>query len=315
MLNSTTIMIIALCCATAHVVSAKEPFLRGTSSSSNSHRRLTSEENNNDAQACSVGVTLTCPIPEPITIDNDCIDPFRVLTFRYNGGDCSQSDNLQGRHDFTCTDLNSSGGSSTTPSDGSENYIVVTSQSGNETYFTGSVAIGEEYTLNANEQYDILTADMTITIYDTEGGNNILQTTDLRLDCSNSLFLFDKFGASQVVSWKETSGRVVAPPETNRTGNIAITVYNPSDSTNNQVIRLVEMTLLSNSQDMPIDYTSEVRDMVLLPGAEVALNDYEFNYDLATTTKYTFFTTIIADTVAGDGINQCNGFHQIECIL
>jgi len=300
----STVLIIALSTYyTSMQVYAKEAHLRGATPS---YSRLISEENNNNA--CSVGVTLSCPTPEELTLDNDCVDPFQVITFRYNSGDCNQSDNLNDRHNFICTDLNSGG---PTSSEGSESYIVVTSKSGNETYFSGSVAVGEEYTLNANELYDILIADMTITIYNTEGGN-ILQTTELRLDCSNSLFLFDKFGASQVTSWKEISGReITSTPETNRNGKIEIIVDNQGTSP----IRLIEMTLLSNTEDIPINYTSEVQDIVLQQTNEVSLIDYQFNYDLATRTRYTFFTTIIAELVDGDETNQCNNYFFIECIL
>jgi len=304
----STITIIALYTYYTSVqVYAKEAHLRGATPSY--YSRLISEENNiNDTTACSVGVTLSCPIPEQLTLDNDCFDPFQVITFRYNSGDCSQSDNLNDRQDFTCTDMNSEG---PTSSEGSDSYIVVTSESGNETYFSGSVAVGEEYTLNANETYDILTTDMTITIFDTEGGN-ILQTTELSLDCSNPLFLFDKFGASQVTSWKEISGReVTATPDTTRTGNITITIDNLGTSP----IHLIEMTLLSNVEDTPMNYTSEVKDTVLQPTDEVSLTDYQFSYDLATRTRYVVFTTIIAELADGDETNQCNGFHTIECIL
>mmetsp|Transcript_42787 Transcript_42787/g.43523 ORF Transcript_42787/g.43523 Transcript_42787/m.43523 type:complete len:341 (-) Transcript_42787:68-1090(-) len=270
---------------------------------------------------CRVGVTLSCPTtPEVMTLDNDCFDPFQVITFRYNSGDCHQSENLQNRHDFTCTDLNtsSSGGGPILPSSaGSSNssYIVVTSNSGNETYFTGSVAVGEEYTVNANEGDDQLIADLTITIFETEGGNRI-QTTALRLDCTNPLFLFDRFGASQVTAWKEISGRVVTIPDvTTRMGIIALTVDNPGPAP----IQLVEMTLLSNIEDTPITYyTSEVNDTVLQPTDELSLTNYQFEYDLATVpTRYIFFTTIIAEQLAdGDTTNrQCNSFHTIECLL
>jgi len=288
------------------------------------YSRLIFEEKKIDTftNDCSVGVTLSCPTtPEVMTLDNDCFDPFQVITFRYNSGDCHQSENLQNRHDFTCTDLNtsSSGGGPILPSSaGSSNssYIVVTSHSGNETYFTGSVAVGEEYTVNANEGDDQLIADLNITIFETEGGNGI-QTTALRLDCTNPLFLFDRFGASQVTAWKEISGRVVtAPDDTTRMGTIALTVNNPGTAP----IQLVEMTLLSNIEDTPITYyTSEVNETVLQPNDELSLTNYPFEYDLATRTRYLFFATIFAQHLAEGDNNtnntHCNSFHTIECLL
>merc|ERR1712194_604005 len=45
--------------------------------------------------------------------------------------------------------------------------------------------------------------------YTTQGGE-LLQTVTINdMTCSSPLFLFDKFGASQVTQWVETSGRVV----------------------------------------------------------------------------------------------------------
>ena len=305
MMKSTT-MIMAVCYmyATAVFVSAKESSLRG-----GRDMQVVVDED-----ACSVNVELTCPIPVPIAIDNGCIDPFQVVHFRYNGGDCSQSDNLETRQEFNCTDSIDNEGLDLTNStaEGNESYIVVTSRnSSEEIYFSGSVAVGEEYILNANEQYSVLDGEMTITIFDSEGGD-ILQTTDLLLDCTNPLFLFDKFGSNQVTAWKETSGREVSPPELNKTGTIGVVVNNfDSDIP----IRLVEMTLLSNIQDMPIEYTSEVQGQVLQPGSGFQLSGYEFNYDLTTRTRYTFFTTIIAEPLDGDETKQCNGHHFIECIL
>lgn len=49
---------------------------------------------------------------------------------------------------------------------------------------------------------------MTITIYDGKDGN-VLQNVDMHLSCSEPLVLMDKFGASQVLQFMETSGRVI----------------------------------------------------------------------------------------------------------
>merc|ERR1712161_156889 len=140
------------------------------------------------------------------------------ITFRYNGGDCSQSDNLQPRQKFSCVDT--SGGPST--AQGTTNYITAVPRGGSDLYFAGNVAVGEKYTLNADRVHDKLSADMTITIYDTEGGS-ILQIVDLHLSCSQPLFLFDKFGASQVTEWIETSNRVVSDKQNDvETGTMLI---------------------------------------------------------------------------------------------
>jgi len=76
-------------------------------------------------------------------------------------------------------------------------------------FFAGTVPVGEKYTLNADRVYDKLAPEMTLTIYDEEGGN-LLQVVNVHLSCSQPLILFDKYGASEVTQWVETTGRVVS---------------------------------------------------------------------------------------------------------
>jgi len=152
------------------------------------------------------------PSPSPSTpfptVDPECRGRPWVITFLYNGGGCGQSDNLQPRQKFDCSDVDSAGPPTNA---GETSYITAVPRGGNlETvFFAGTVPVGEKYTLNADEVYDKLAADMTITIYDREGGS-LLQIVDLHLSCSQPLILFDKFGASEVTQWVETDGRVVS---------------------------------------------------------------------------------------------------------
>jgi len=328
-MKSTTTTIIALLLATnnGYVASAKESSLRGGLRLS-SQERVRNENHNDDAttittttSSCTVGVQFSeCPIPEPLELNNDCIDPFQTMTFRYTGGDCSQSDNLLDRHDFTCVDLMTMNNeflptyTSSTGSSQNSRYITVTSRSGSETYFAGNVSVGQEYTLNSDNQYPVLAGEMTITVYDSPGGI-VLQRTELLMDCTHPLFLFDRFGSSQVTAWKEISGREVhSIPDTKRTGRVAVTINNPVDDGNNTPIRLVEMVLLSNLLDEPVNYTSQVQTVTLQPSeATLSLDEFEFEYDLLSRTRYTFFTTIIAESL--DGTTQCNSAAHLECIL
>merc|ERR1711865_1102164 len=113
----------------------------------------------------------------PIAGDNDCIDPTRTITYKLNVGTAGT-------------------------------YYIEATGSGNNVYFSGSVPVGSEYTLNAGRAFDSL-GSATIKVYTSQGGD-VLQTVTLNdMTCTNPLFLFDKFGASQVTEWVETSGRVV----------------------------------------------------------------------------------------------------------
>merc|ERR1740130_1146826 len=242
-----------------------------------------------------------------ISLDNDCQGRPWEITFRYNGGNCAQSDNLQPRQKFSCTDT----GSGPPTALGAQSYITATPRGGSDLYFAGPVKVGEKYTLNADRQFDKLSADMTLSIFDSQGGN-ALQITDVHLSCSQPLFLFDKFGASQVTEWVETSGRVVTDTQTGvETGTIEVKLDTSTDIV--KPVRLLEMTVLTNTQDQPIDYTSQVAGMVLGPGDVIELPGFQIDIDLSERTRYTFFTTIIGDTL--DGTNMCNGFSFLECTI
>merc|ERR1711865_651159 len=127
----------------------------------------------------------------------------RTITYKLNGGTCAQSDSMMSRSLFTCDDASSG---QTVGTAGT--YYIEATGSGNNVYFSGSVPVGSEYTLNAGRAIDSL-GSATIKVYTSQGGD-VLQTVTLNdMTCTNPLFLFDKFGASQVTEWVETSGRVV----------------------------------------------------------------------------------------------------------
>jgi len=257
--------------------------------------------------SCVIDVNLNgCPQYNS-SLDNDCQGRPWEITFRYNGGDCSQSDNLQPRQKFTCSDT----GAGPLKAEGTQSYITAVPRGGSDLYFAGPVAVGEKYTLNANRVFDKLSADMTITVFESQGGS-ILQVVDLHLSCSQPLFLFDKFGASQVTEWVETSGRVVSDKQSDvETGTIEVKLDTSADVV--KPVRLLEMTVLTNTQDQPIDYTSQVAGMILGPGDTIELPGFKIDIDLSARTRYTFFTTIIGETI--DGTNMCNGFSFLECTI
>jgi len=151
---------------------------------------------------------------------------------------------------------------------------------------------------------------MTIDIYTAEGGT-LLQTTNLHLSCSQPLFLFDRFGASQVTSWIETDGRVVSDTQADvSTGTIVVQLDTTPET---KPVRLTEMQVITSALDNPIDYTSQIAGTVLEPGASIELPGFAIDIELGVRTRYTFFTTIIGETL--DGTNTCNGNSFLECVV
>jgi len=96
--------------------------------------------------SCVIDVNLNgCPQYNS-SLDNDCQGRPWEITFRYNGGDCSQSDNLQPRQKFTCSDT----GAGPLKAEGTQSYITAVPRGGSDLYFAGPVAVGEKY----NEEED-----------------------------------------------------------------------------------------------------------------------------------------------------------------
>lgn len=262
---------------------------------------------------CEIDVTLDgCFNFTPIG-DNNCQGRPIQMTFRYNGGDCSQSDNLQDRQNFDCFDILDPGAGPPPLSAGAESLVSITRLNGNEVYFEGIVPIGGLFVLNADGLFDKLAADMNFTIYDPEIGKNFAgmqQTVFVHLSCSQPLFLKDRFGASQVVQWIEDDGRNVSCFQDTQTGSLIVEL---NASTIDEPIELEQMTVIVNVFDQPINYTDDVAGIILEPGGEaIELPPINITVDLTERVRYTFFTTVIGRAVSS-GV-QCNGFDFTECI-
>lgn len=255
---------------------------------------------------CIIDVALAgCPEPD-LELNQNCEGRPQVITFRYLGGSCAQSDNFQPRQKFTCEDF---GGGPPT-AQGSPSYIVATRRGGGDVYFEGPVPVGEKYTLNEDKTFGKLSADMTLQIFDSQGGT-LLQSTDVHLSCSQALFLFDKFGASQVTEWIETDGRIVTDQQLNvPSGQLIVQLDTLPDT---KPVRLKEMQVIASTSEVPFDYTAQVAGKVLEPGVPLELDPFEIDIELGRRVEYVFFTTITGETLDGD--NECNGNSFLSCIV
>lgn len=121
----------------------------------------------------------------------------------FNGGGCDQSDNTQALQ-FSCEDFN--GGPPV--NEGDEVYITVTDIKGlGITYFEGLVAVGDIYELNNNgERFE---TDQFITISTPDQGT-LLQRVQYHSSCSRNLELLNRFGASQLVEFRNDLQGIVS---------------------------------------------------------------------------------------------------------
>jgi hypothetical protein len=237
--------------------------------------------------------------------------PFE-MSFRYNGGDCSQSNNSQPVL-FECNDFN--GGP---PSEeGVVAYIQAFELEGGELYFRGLVPVGEAFRI---EIWQVLfeertSANMNITIYDPKGETdrelivrpeNIMQTIKYHSSCSRTLSLNDKFGSAQLVEFvNEYQGRVTCFIK----AILALDIQ-PPILTNGDGVRLTSLKMLTNIFGV-IDKTENVNGIVINDVANETI-PIEITLDLTVYQNYTFFTTIVGETVTGG--DECSGDNFFELV-
>jgi hypothetical protein len=141
-------------------------------------------------------------------------------------------------------------------------------------------------------------------------GANIMQTIFVHLSCSQPLFLKDRFGSSQVVEWIEADGRTVSCFVQTETGSLTLSL-NTTGVDGANAVRLLEMNVISNTEGF-INVTDEVNGVILTSGEVLELSPINVTLDLTTRQRYTFFTTVVGETL--DGSTECNGFDFHECV-
>jgi hypothetical protein len=260
---------------------------------------------------CDLGLLIECIPPfEAESCDN--IPPVPVICeqrpfemiFRYNGGDCSGSFNIQPENLFTCTDFND--GPPTV--DGTVSYITAVELGGGEVYFSGFAEVGGEFTMLAEE---LFAANMNVTIYESRGftnvtdivqPENILQTILYHSSCSRNLFLKDRFGSVQLVVFvNEVQGTVSC--FANATLIFDITV--PIDIEGG-IVTLTSLTVITNIDNANggiFDLSDQVAGVVVTPGSPFVATAM-ITLDLTQRMKYTGLGTIASVTDEGE---ECSG--------
>ena len=269
-------------------------------------------------KTCELDINLHCT-PES-GFGNTCNDipqfsqvceerPYQMM-FRYHPGDCSQSFNIQEDNDFTCTDLNEG----PPKEEGILSYIVAFGEGrGGGTYYEGFVRTGEEWELT-NGLNDPVNKDMNITIYDPRGSTdpleivqpaNILQTVLYDVSCNDrdpNLFLKDRFGNNQLVQWtSEDAGLISCIID----ASVDIFVDVPINAADENPIRLKELFVLHNYEPFFFNRTDDVNGVELGPGDSFEATPLMIAIDLSVRQRYTFFTSVVGESL--DGSSECFG--------
>jgi len=244
---------------------------------------------------CFVSIDVECN-PGGEFDDCDSIAPPRTrcedrpfaMVFRYTGGTCDLSDNIQSPELFQCFDFQ--GGPPTI--DGTESFITVTDIKGGAiVYHADFVRVGGEYTV-ADQPRDV-EANMNITIY--SSGNtvsaNMLQTLVYHSSCSQNLFLKDRYGASILVVFvNEVQGLVSCFFN----ATYSFTIGNEAKGDN-----AILNTLTSATNFGLFNFTDDINGLVIEPDGPPIVRSISIVIDLTVRERYTALTTITARAPRG----------------
>lgn len=240
--------------------------------------------------SCLLDLNLDCQPPEGATSCNkippvvtQCLQRPTEITMLLYGGNCSQSFNMQSSILFRCFDSKS--GPPTTP--GSQVFIVATDTKGQGiTYFSGFVNIGTTYTLSDNgNQVD---ANMNITIYSSSNlsPTNVLETLVYHSSCSSrNLFLGDRFGASQLVAFRNNAQGDISLFQN---ANFQFSIKLPFTLTGSAT--LTSLVSVTNFLGV-LNFTRQVAGLKVSAGQEIILSQ-PIPLDLTERRRYTAVTTL-----------------------
>jgi len=207
------------------------------------------------------------------------------MIFRFNGGTCDQSFNIQESDLFRCIDLN--GGAPTT---GGIAYIRVTTLEGDTIYFEGRVNVGDEFALN--DGGNTVEANMNVTVYAGSTAadalpENIVQTLVYHSSCSQNLFLKDRFGSVQLVVFiNEDQGAVSCFLPV----SFGYSITNEGDFDSRMV------TLIVSRNGEVIDLTDKVEG-VIVPVGQVYNVVEQTVIDMTVRLTYTTISIITGETL------------------
>jgi len=219
-----------------------------------------------------------------------CEDRPLAMVFRYNGGTCDQSDNIQNSDLFQCFDFQ--GGPPVVA--GETSYITVTDIKGGQIiYHADTVAVGGEYTV-ADELDFQVEANMNVTTWRNSNMDplDMLQTLVFHSSCSQNLFLKDRFGAHQLVVFvNEEQG--LQSCFFNAT--FTLTIDNDVRGTG-----AILETLTSNTNYGLFDFSEQYKGTILEPGTTLTpAPSFDVVIDLTVVTNNVVFTTITANSEQG----------------
>lgn len=241
---------------------------------------------------CFVDIKVVC-IPSDGSGDCNDIEPIEArcnqrpldMLFRYNGGACSQFSNEEPDSLVQCLDFNSG-----PPAvNGQISYIKVTDVDDVAlVYHEGFVAVGESFMLNG--QVSCMDSTTNVVIYSSAdtSRSNLLQSVVYHSDCRENLFLKDRLGSIQLLSFTNSAQGIMS---VFFRATYSFTVENVGSATSTTLTNMNTITSLGVFE-VPVD------GVVLAPGESVSY-EQEVVLDLTKQQRYGALSTVTGTSPGG----------------
>lgn len=220
----------------------------------------------------------------------ECTDTPTLLTFRFNGGDCLDSNNAYDPNFFSCEDFFD--GPPPSDSLGAEVYMIITDNEGFK-YFDGSIKVGDYFNIT---NFSPFHAAVNVTVYDgTPAPENIRETMIISTTCSEATFLKDRFGVLQLEGFSSA---------TQGYQQCIISVsydFTVTSSYQDFVVSLESMMAIQNldPQNELLNFTDDVLGVKLNAGDEFVLSSGPINVDLCIRKQYSMSVEVSGTAPSG----------------
>jgi hypothetical protein len=219
----------------------------------------------------------------------ECTERVTLLSFRYYGGDCSSSNNIQDPNTFRCDDF--FGGPPDEDEVGGEPYLIITDSNGlGLTYYDGPIVVGDEFNISNIVPDTFIAPNVNASIYNGEPSfENLRQTMVFNTACTEVTFLKDRYGALELIGFANPSQGYhtsIVPVSFN------ITILNIAEGFNTSIDALSSVTTFPPPNDF-LNFTERVVGKVLGPGEQFSVSSNAIKIDLSIPNLYIVYTTAI----------------------
>jgi hypothetical protein len=218
----------------------------------------------------------------------ECTEFVNLLTFRFNGGDCLDSNNIQDPRIYYCEDFFD--GPPAADDIGAESYMIIQDIKGEGIiYFDGIIKVGEVFNITNIIPNPVIVANVNVTLYEGEPApENIRETIVIHTSCSQVTFLKDRYGVLELIGFQNPSQgyqACIVPV------SFDFSIQNTADGFNAIVESLTSITNFPPPNEA-LNFTDDVVGIVLGPGGELPISSGPINIDLSVRRRYTVFTTV-----------------------